>query len=166
METGFGRHVTEVTPGDFRKGLKILYASYTVYTLGIGMIRFSAILFYHRIFELRCSPYRYVIWCSLGLNAAWIIAFNVLFLIPCAPIHAFWDRPMMAPANYSCISTLSIQLSAAITSGLMDLLVLLLPVPRLLKIQTSWRNKVRVGCIFFIGYWYGLVPLQTFKPAT
>lgn len=162
MEAGFGRHITEVPLGDIRKGLKILYASYIVYNLGITMIRFSAILFYNRVFELQRSRYRYVIWCCLGLNGAWIVAFGTLALRPCTPIHSFWDKPILAPTSYTCISTLSIQLSSGITSVLMDLFVLLLPVPRLLKLQTDWLKKVRVGCIFFIGYWYVLRPSQIF----
>ena len=150
---GFGRHVKEVPLGDVRKGLKILYSSYIVYNLGITMIRFSAILFYNRVFELRRSHYRYVIWGSLGINTAWILAFGTVALLPCTPIHAFWDRALLAPTSYNCLSTLAIQLSAGITSVLMDLFVLLLPVPRLLKLQTDWRKKARVGFIFFIGYW-------------
>lgn len=150
---GFGRHVKELPLGDVRKGLKILYSSYIVYNLGITMIRFSAILFYNRVLELHRSRYRYVIWCSLGINTIWIVAFGVVALAPCTPIHAFWDKALLPSTSYNCPSTLAIQLSAGITSVLMDLVVLLLPVPRLLKLQTDWRKKARVGFILFIGYW-------------
>lgn len=154
MKSGFGRHVKEVPLGDIRKGLKLLYASYFVYNLGMTMIRCSAILFYNRVFELHRSQYRYVIWCGLGLNVAWFGAFGSVALVPCTPVHAFWDKPILAPSSYNCSSTLSIQLSSGITSVLMDLFVLLLPIPCLLKLKTSWRNKVRVCFIFFMGYWY------------
>ena len=87
--SGFGRHVKEVPLGDVRKSLKILYSSYIVYNLGIAMIRTSAILFYDRVFELRRSQYRYIIWCSLGINTAWAIAFGVVAVVPCTPVHAF-----------------------------------------------------------------------------
>ncbi|KAM0799447.1 hypothetical protein BDR22DRAFT_973712 [Usnea florida] len=152
MGTGFGRHVEDVPLADIRKGLILVYASWILYALAITMIRVSAILFYNRVFELRSSRYRYVIWCSLGMNMAWLLALGIVLLVPCTPVHAFWDKPLLASASYTCLSTRAIQLSSGISSVLMDLLVLLLPVPCLLKLQTDRRRKTRVGFIFFIGY--------------
>ena len=147
--------------GDILKSLKILYAGYIVYNLGITMIRFSAILFYNRVFEPRKTErYRYFIWLGLGLNTAWILAFGAVALLPCLPIHAFWDRPLLMPSSYRCSSTLAIQLSAGITSVLMDLLVLLLPVPPLLELHTDWRKKARLVFVFLLGYWYVVRPSQ------
>ena len=150
---GFGRHITEVPLGDVRRSLKLLYAGGIVYNVGITMVRFSAILFYNRIFAPHNSRYRYLIWASLGLNAAWGLAFGALSVLPCTPIHAFWNRPLM-PSSYRCTSTLAAHLSTATTSALMDLLVLLLPLPPLWTLHTNRRKKARLLFIFFVGYWY------------
>ena len=85
---GFGRHITEVPLGDVRKGLKLAYAGGIIYNVAITMVRFSAILFYNRIFAPLNSRYRYFIWASLGINAAWGLAFSALAVLPCIPVHA------------------------------------------------------------------------------
>lgn len=132
----------------------MLYAGYLVYNLGMTLLRFSAILFYNRIFEPRNSKYRYFIWAGLALNTLWFLAFGTIAIVPCVPIQAFWNRPMLPPSSYKCSSTLGIQLSSGITSVLMDLMVLILPLPRLWKLQTSQRKRIRVLFIFIMGYWY------------
>lgn len=149
---GLGRHVTDVPLGDVIKGLKILYGGYIVYNLGISLLRFSAILFYKRIFEPRNSRYRYFIWLGLGLNTAWLLAFGTIAVVPCVPIHAFWQRPLLHSSSYTCPSTLAIQLSSGITSVVVDIVVLLLPVPRLWRLQTDMRKKVRLLAIFVVAY--------------
>ena len=132
----------------------MLYAGYIVYNLGMTMVRFSAILFYNRIFEPRNTNYRYYIWVALGLNTLWFLAFGTVAIVPCRPIEAFWNTPLLLPSSYKCSSTLGIQLSSGITSVFMDLMVLILPMPRLWRLQTSLRKRLRVLFIFLMGYWY------------
>lgn len=150
---GLGRHVSELPPEVGRKTLQMIYVGTFVYSLGISMVRFSAILFYDRIFETRNSRYRYAIWISLAANAAWCLTFGLLALLTCLPVHAFWDRGMLLPSPYRCLSTLDLQLSAGITSVLMDLMVLLVPLPRIWKLHTDRRKKARLLIIFILGYW-------------
>ena len=150
---GLGRHITDVPLGDVCKALKMLYTGTFIYALGITLIRSSAILFYSRIFEARKSQYRYAIWISLAVNTAWFLTFGSLAIFACIPIHAVWDRPIIETSSYRCLSTLAQQLSPGITSVIIDLVVLLLPLPPLWGLQTMHRKKARLIVIFLLGYW-------------
>ena len=148
-----GQHITAVSMQNVHEGLKLTYAIYITYNFGITMARFSALLLYARIFEPhRRSSYRYFLWAGFGLNTAWIIAFGVIGIMPCTPLHAFWDRIKMNPSTYTC-PNLPLQLASGISSVLVDLVVLLLPIQPILKLQLSARTKVRIALVFFMGYW-------------
>ncbi|KAG8530144.1 uncharacterized protein KY384_005627 [Bacidia gigantensis] len=151
---GFGLHVVEVPPEDLVKGLKISYASYHLYDFGMTLIRVSAIPFYIRIFDPRNSRYRYFIWATLGFNLAWLLSFEIVTTVPCLPIHSFWDLDRVKPSSSppKCLSIITVHIWYGITSVLLDLMVLVLPVHRLVALQISLLKKIRVIFIFIMGY--------------
>lgn len=130
-----------------------MYAGYLVHITAISLVRFSAILFYSRIFNIRNSSYRFFIWAGFGLNAVWMLAFVIWSLVACIPVTAFWNRLILPPSSFKCSPTMAYQWASAITSVVIDLVVLLLPVPRLWKLQISLQNKIRIIAVFMLGYW-------------
>ncbi|KAL9081867.1 MAG: hypothetical protein Q9159_006943 [Coniocarpon cinnabarinum] len=151
-DNGLGHHLFEVPIPDIIKGLKLLWAAEVIYDIGITMLRVSAVLFYGRVFQHDGTLWRYWIWGSVALNIAWLIAFVTVAIVQCLPIHAFWSRLTMLPWTYTCLSTRSVQLSNGITSVVMDLWVLILPLPKLWRLQMPLTKKILIICIFICGY--------------
>lgn len=153
LRSGLGLHQKDVPLGDIIKGLKVLYAGYIFYNVAMTLIRSSVVLFYRRTFVTVAgerNKFVYFIWFTMALNIVWFLVVESYTAFRCKPIAASWDPTIN---NAKCLSTLSTQLASGITSILLDLWILLLPMPKILKLHMQLRRKFLSVVIFFLGYW-------------
>lgn len=148
--SGLGVHQTEVPLGDTIKGLKLLYAGYVFYNLGITLIRCSVVLFYQRILVTGSTVFQYLIWATLAINVIWFLVIEGLAAFSCNPIAASWDKTIQ---DAKCLPFLSTELASGITSVLLDFWTLIIPIPRLWRLQMKPVRKILNVGIFFLGYW-------------
>lgn len=116
-------------------------------TVAIAIARFSILLFYHRIFIGRL--FEAWVWALYFLNGAWGIAYTVVFIFPCNPIHSFWEYAQ-GPTVQHCVPT-HIYEVYAIASIVIDVLMLIIPWPQVLGMMMSKREKAAVLSIFGLG---------------
>ncbi|KAK7408448.1 hypothetical protein QQX98_009375 [Neonectria punicea] len=103
-------------------------------------------------FYFRLSPstwYQYSVYvtgfiCSASLIAIW---FSVLFA--CKPISAAWNVRLAEDAN--CINRPPVYITQAAFGCVTDLMLLLLPVPTIVGLQMSTRQKFGLLAMFGIG---------------
>ena len=81
------------------------------------------------------------------------VAFFFAVIFQCTPVPFAWDKEV----HGKCLNLTSLTYAAAVLSGLLDLVTLLLPVNELRKLQMSFDKKLGVILIFIIGSWYAFL---------
>jgi hypothetical protein len=149
---GLGQHVWNVPSPNRIPLMKTLLAAQIIYPTAIGVCRMSALLFCSRVFRTRMSPtwFKHGIIIAHSFNMAWIIAVTVDKFFMCRPFAKSWDSRI--PGN--CSSVISYWLGSAISSVVIDLIVLVLPLPIIWKLSLSQGRKAALSTVFVCGYWY------------
>lgn len=146
---GYGHHASQVTPADFAQGLKYLYALTFTFDLGITLPKYSAILFYIRIFQLRSKLFQGNAFVGLGLVTAWVLFAIISTIFQCTPVRKAWLP--LTPGH--CISFYRWFLGSAITNVIIDVFITVMPLPVLWKLHTGRSRKVILTGFFFCAYW-------------
>ena len=146
---GYGRHVATLSPKEVIFNLKIVFASQFLYDVGVTLPKISVLLFYARVFSKADINFRYALWAGYVYSVAWCITTLVLALTTCDPITKSWATEL--PGH--CISTNIIWLVSAVTSVILDVYILLLPLPILWRLHLKLSRKIQITVIFICGYW-------------
>lgn len=149
---GIGRHVGAVDPNDLVISGKIFYVAYMAFTAGICLVKSSALFFYARIFNVVPS-FRLALNICHSLTVIWFISNMPLIIWNCSPIDKFWYK--LKPGH--CISLYLWHMSEGMFDAVLNLVILILPVPRILKLQVPWGRKVLLIVAFFFGYLWVLL---------
>lgn len=144
---GLGKHSETLTPSDALKGFKILWADYFLFGLCISSIKISALLFYTRVFN-NVRRFKIVLRAALIVIALWFLAYLFIILFNCTPIHKFWDREVPG----TCLDLYAWYMACVLIDTLLDLMVLLLPMPIIFNIHCKPSRKVAIFFAFFFGY--------------
>ncbi|KAK1956029.1 hypothetical protein LY78DRAFT_707871 [Colletotrichum sublineola] len=126
---GYGSHYWDIDPTKGKAILKIFYAQQMLYIVVLAFAKTSIACFYYRVF---INP-RFL------LAIKWIIAFlfaqSLLFIMllvfQCRPIESNWDRYIEG----QCFNVTAIAYVGAVCSILADVLLIILPIPEVLKLQ-------------------------------
>ncbi|KAI1173841.1 hypothetical protein F4777DRAFT_556489 [Nemania sp. FL0916] len=152
VKLGLGNHFEYFkSVDDVTTLLRIFYVSQIVFDSGIAFAKFSALLFYRRIFSST----------SKSFNNAWNIVFAlvavfILYKLPaqifsCIPPRKNW-LPSIPGHCENDYTNFGLLLAGLILDILTDLLILLLPMPIVFRLHTSRRKKLALFGAFFLGY--------------
>lgn len=103
-------------------------------------------------FYYRLSPstwYRYSVWFTGIVCAGSLVGIWCSVLFACKPISAAWDIRVAVTAT--CITRPPIYITQAAFGCATDMLLLLLPVPTIIGLQMSTRQKIGLIGLFTIG---------------
>ncbi|KAF2190340.1 hypothetical protein K469DRAFT_560295 [Zopfia rhizophila CBS 207.26] len=128
--------------------MQCIYANKLLTTVAIAVTRYAILLFYGRIFRGR--SFSISVWVLYALNGAWGIAFTFLFIFSCRPISDGWKSPAGAK-DRKCLPLSTVQVNA-VSSVIIDLAVLLIPWPPILRLTMSKKEKAAVLGIFGLGF--------------
>lgn len=150
LDRGFGRHAAVLGVPTVLWIARIAWIAYFVYDAGLFLTKLSVLLFLRRVFPKSHSGH----WFNIGLlvahviNVAWLlgIVFGTIFL--CDPIEKSYNP--MIPG--SCGSTSSLYIGSAVPSIAIDLIILILPLPKLWSLQIDRARKIGLIVIFTFGY--------------
>lgn len=150
LNYGLGHHIWVADPSKLTTFFKLLYSIYYVYDFALAVTKVSALLFLSRIFPKRQSPawFNYAIYATHALNVAWLIGIIFGTVFQCNPVQKGWS-PMM---DGKCGSTNALWLGSAVPSVVIDLVILLLPLPRIWGLQMSRAKKGGITLVFLLGY--------------
>lgn len=92
-----------------------------------------------------------ICWIVVGLLIAVFVSFEFATIFQCIPVSYNWRSLVDRTAQGSCTDRQAQVYAAAAFNIFFDILVLLLPVPSLLKLNISWMKKLGVGIVFLVG---------------
>ena len=146
---GLGRHFSQLAPEKMTLSLKYLYGINYPYTFAISLPKYSAIFFYIRVLRLTSTRYRIPVYIALSLVTGWILFAVLSTIFECTPIRKAWLP--LTPGT--CLNEYQWYLGSAISSVIVDLYIMLLPVPGLWTLHTGRSRKIILTGFCFCAYW-------------
>lgn len=146
---GLGKHVNNLSPNDEIEQLKALYACYIIYDISISLPKMSALLFYARVFGTQEKLFKHALSVTHLLVGGWLVSVAVLGVLLCDPVEKQW-KPT-TPGH--CHPNTVLWLASAIPSVVIDLILLLLPLPMLWRLQMKKFRRILIMTVFACGYW-------------
>lgn len=113
------------------------------------MIKVSILCFYLRIFPQR--GFKRVIYAVIVGNMFYGAAFILLSVFQCIPVSGAWmqwDKSIQA----KCMDANALAWASAALSILFDIVILVLPLPELVRLVMPWERKIRILLVFSLGF--------------
>ena len=148
VSIGLGRHIEQVPKSQHHQLALIFYVDNILYITGLTMIKLSVILFYVRIFR-PIAIYRIAFWATASIVVGWFLAGEAMSIWTCIPIRKAWNPTL--PGH--CLDRSRKSYGTAISNILIDLIILVLPMPMLWRLNIEASRKIGLIGVFAAGYW-------------
>ena len=145
---GLGKHVLQVSAPDLKKGLQVQWSIFWIYIIAIWLSKLSALAFYARVFSPGNRRFRLVLWTVAGLSSAWLVGVLISLILQCNPVQEAWQR--LIPG--ACQDPYNWWLATDTSNFMVDLIVLLIPLPMLWRLQVKPIRKGLIFGVFISGY--------------
>ncbi|KAL2835075.1 hypothetical protein BDW59DRAFT_2855 [Aspergillus cavernicola] len=142
---GLGKPQATISPTTYRGQLKMLWISVPLYNLSLNLTKVSMILLYMRLFPTK--TYRIVLTVVLVFIVCSGIWMVIGTLVVCIPIHSFWDIGV----DRTCLSRAVIWYLNAALQIAGDLILVILPMPQLVRLRIPLKQKICLVFIFALG---------------
>ncbi|KAF2136377.1 uncharacterized protein K452DRAFT_280074 [Aplosporella prunicola CBS 121167] len=146
IQYGAGRHLWTVSKDDFTMIWRILYAYVMIYATAVSCTKFSIVLFYRRIFS-----FTYGFWLGAFLAVSYWVVILVVINTGCRPFSYFFEQYTNPTAEGTCIDLGLFYYANAIWAMLVDVVILLMPLPTIWSLQLPTQKRAAVTVIFLLG---------------
>lgn len=131
------------------KRSQIFFIDETFYLAVLALSKLVILAFFLRIFP---NPwFRRTVYATMAFVAVSALTFIFLQIFQCLPISYNWDSWKGNFGEYRCINVNTLTFTAASFAILQDVIILVLPLPLLIGLQTSWRKKTGIIVMFSLG---------------
>ncbi|KAJ8117651.1 hypothetical protein OPT61_g1187 [Boeremia exigua] len=160
---GLGLHFYTLSDSDKSAYFKHIWASNSAYCASTTFIKLAILFQYVRLFAETATSttsrqYRRArasIWIMIGLSATWGLCFFLLALFPCKPVAKNWNPSLQG----KCVgwgtkepnTFFAMWVGHATTNMVLDIVVLLLPLPFLGVLRIEGKSKVGLIALFAMG---------------
>lgn len=145
---GLGQHFANVPTSQKLASQKIFLAASLTDDFALTFPKLSVVFFYHRIFQRTHPRFYFSLWILGGSIVAWGLSTVLANITLCLPPSKSWNPDVQG----HCRNWYPTSLGPAIASAVIDLMILLWPMPLLFKLHaTSQRKALFVG-VFVVGY--------------
>lgn len=145
VENGYGMHKADLERTELIDALRWFFVAQTPYKVVVCLNKISAVLFYQRLFVGK--GFQAICWLCIGIIGGWGAGAVGATIWQCVPIQASWDKTIQA----TCIDSDAFWTAYAVGNILSDVLVLVLPIPQVLKLKLRPREKVMLCSVFALG---------------
>ncbi|CAI6336677.1 unnamed protein product [Periconia digitata] len=151
-----GLHMTDAIytePNVQKTTYKLFFVAGFIWILSTTLVKLSVLHLYRLIFlgehraYIQGRPFKYAINTLYTLLILFCISHILLALLECQPIERQWNKNV----NGRCTDTYKQNLADTITNMVLDLLVIVLPMPLLWQLQMPMATKLKVCGIFGLG---------------
>ena len=144
------RDGAHLAPSSLTDDIQYLYVEEILFVIAITLIKFSILVLYTHIFNVR--RFRQCTWIIGSICGLWCL-FGIFFLVfQCRPIRAAWHFELQqTPGASNCFSIAKIIFGFEISNVLIDVSILILPVYMGLQLQMKLAKKISIICIFLLG---------------
>jgi len=118
-------------------------------TVSLACSKLSAVFFYRRIFCVggRKGWFEYTTQVTIAAIVCWLITFCFLAAFQCGShFSALWDGTY----NTYCVYSFPYLLGVSISGFLLDIWILILPIPRVLQLRASLSQKLSIIGVFLL----------------
>ncbi|KAJ1323167.1 alpha-methylacyl-CoA racemase [Microdochium nivale] len=142
-----GVHIWEISIDDAIWETTMIHATTLTVIPGTVLAKLVLCIFYYRLSPI--TWYRHAISATAIITITTFAAvwFSVQFA--CKPIEAAWNLRLYTGSN--CIDRPPVYMLQAVMGGVTDIMLMVLPLPIILKLQMSWKHKVAVIIWFGTG---------------
>lgn len=144
---------TDVTPASasFLTFAQYFWIDEFLYIATLSATKISILLLYLRIFPSTVSHrFRIAIFALIGVVACYFIILEFLILFSCNPISYFWHQ-WDGEHQGHCFNTNAQIFAGAAVNIALDIVVLVLPIPKIMKIDVSYKKRIGIVLTFFVG---------------
>ncbi|KAH6683096.1 hypothetical protein B0J14DRAFT_138252 [Halenospora varia] len=156
VQRGIGKHIKavyEIDPSGPKDILKTIIPADVSYFISLSFTKFSILAFYWRLFQAsRLRVGIYVVGITVIL---WWLASIIAVSLTCVPLHAFWDPTVRG----RCIDIGKYYFATSVPNVVTDFVLLIMPLPHLVKLKVSFWRKVIVLGLFCVGSFICVVSL-------
>ena len=147
---GAGRHILSVSQADLVVYLKLAYAFPPCFAVAVSLVKFSILFLYRRMFPLKqMSPFWWAsYWILCGGTAALALLGVFATIFSCTPVQFGWDKTIVGGR---CINIALFHEFFGIYNIVLDLSVLVLPMPVVWRLQMKRSRKLCVIGLFALG---------------
>ncbi|KAI0544355.1 hypothetical protein F4679DRAFT_565334 [Xylaria curta] len=128
--------------------LRTNFAATAIYFTINGAVKSSVLFMYYRIFQVK-PAFRYQLFVTAGLVVGWWIGSTVATLTSCIPMDKYWTQNILDPEH--CFNFNIFWVVSGAIEVFLDALILTLPIRAVLVLNLSWRRKIIISGIFFLG---------------
>ncbi|KAK4110946.1 integral membrane protein [Canariomyces notabilis] len=144
---GLGRHVQTFGPNVVEYFSIGLFTAELTYTGVIVFVKFSILAFYWRIFA-ESTSIKLPIAVMASAAFMWGVAVFLLTVLQCIPTRGFWDKTIESSCN---VDSQKFLFAISIPNILIDVILLAMPTPYVLKLNLRSGQKRAILSIFFLG---------------
>ncbi|KAH7174851.1 uncharacterized protein B0J16DRAFT_185701 [Fusarium flagelliforme] len=147
--SGVGKHVWALTINQLEEVIKLTYVYSFMFVGAVFTTKVSILLFYRRIFSRGGLHFQVAFWFGAILVGAYPIIFVFTMGFCCTPVSHYWTR--VKGTEGKCIDVGHFFVILAIINLITNVIVLVIPVPEVLKLQMSRGKKAAVFGILALG---------------
>jgi hypothetical protein len=105
------------------------------------MIKVSILCFYLRIFPQKL--FRRIVYAVMAGNTLFGTAFILLSVFQCTPVSGAWTK-WEGSVQAKCMDANALAWASATVNMFFDIVILILPLPELMRLFMPWERKVRI----------------------
>jgi len=143
---GGGKHLWTLTFQDFTRLWQMTYAFVLIYATCVSLTKASILLFYRRLFGTNWA------WkLCMSLVVGYWVAIVIAWFAGCRPASYFWEQFTNPEADGVCMNTSLFYFVNGICAMLIDVFILLVPIPTIYHLRMRRSQKVAVSGILLLG---------------
>ncbi|KAL0932554.1 CFEM domain-containing protein [Colletotrichum truncatum] len=150
-DNAFGRDIWNVEWDKIILSLKLFFIQEPLYLLQLGLTKISILFLYLRIFPGR--RFKLITYTFMAFVAGATCILVGGSIVECLPVGYFWEawHTEYLIHTKKCLNLTVAVFSAAGLSIFQDIIMIILPIPPLLKTQLPTKDKIGVGIMFVLG---------------
>lgn len=153
-KNGLGKDMWFVDPNSISWLLYLYYWGELLYLLIIPLTKISVLVFYLQIFPERI--FKIGTYTLIVGNVLYCITFEIATIVQCTPVDGAW-RSWDGTYTATCRNINLQAWVAAATCIVLDIAMLVLPMPGLWRLKLSMRKKLQVMFMFGLGVLYAFL---------
>ncbi|KAF6828502.1 integral membrane protein [Colletotrichum plurivorum] len=157
VDHGIGLHSGRLTLEELQFLDRTMIGAEILYVNGVNIYKIALLLLYLRIFPM--PEVRKGAWICGSLTSLWTFACIIAASIQCLPLNTLWEP--WKPGT--CINLFLTQLAIAVPSIIVDIAILYLPIPHVLKLQMNRAQRILVLFTFLLGSYVVFTSIYRFR---
>lgn len=129
--------------------MQLVLSASVIYVPCLGFAKLSLLLLYRRLAPQKW--FHICIYIIMFIVAGYSFAIIFALVFTCNPIEKNWDASIL---EGSCINRSAIYVMTAVVNIVTDVMIILVPVPIIIKVQMPRIQRFGVMCMFAVGSMY------------